>query len=122
MPRPKKTLNSHRLGELIAAKRRAAGLTQSDLAEALGIGPEAMSRIERGITAASVERLNAVANATGCSLNELLLTAGNTVTDNTMELEGLMQNLSAADRTVVLEMVRILCSHLKSRIKPVRAT
>jgi transcriptional regulator with XRE-family HTH domain len=121
MPRPTKTLNSHRLGELIAAKRRAAGLTQGELAEALGIGPEAMSRIERGVTAASVERLSAVARATGCALNELLLTAGNTATDNARELEALMQGLSVSERAVVLDMLRMLCTHLKSRVKSARA-
>ncbi len=47
-----------RLGALIAARRKSLGLTQGELAEAVGIEQESMSRIETGIITPSLSRFH----------------------------------------------------------------
>ena len=45
------------IGQSIAKYRQAAGLTQAQLAEILGIGNDAVSRMERGTTTPTITRL-----------------------------------------------------------------
>ncbi|MBV7515889.1 helix-turn-helix domain-containing protein, partial [Pseudomonas sp. PDM25] len=45
------------VGRAIAKQRSRRGLTQEEVAERLGVGNEAVSRIERGIVMPNIERL-----------------------------------------------------------------
>lgn len=67
-----------RVGRRIAAVRKRAAITQAQLAERLGTSPEVLSRIEHGINAPSLERLEEIAVALGVAPFELLVedTAG----------------------------------------------
>ena len=48
---------THVIGRAIAKYRQAKGLTQAELAEILGIGNDAVSRMERGTIVPTVTRL-----------------------------------------------------------------
>ena len=54
MPRPKKTRrdlhHDAAVGQRLAALRRARGLTQTELADKLGVGQAVVSQYERGVT------------------------------------------------------------------------
>ena len=63
------------VGKAIASRRMAAGLTQEEVAEALKIGNEAVSRMERGTVMPTVGRLVALAEIFSCGVNDLLLEA-----------------------------------------------
>lgn len=55
----------------IARQRKAAGLTQAELAEKVNVQPETISRVETGIRTASLELLGHLAAALELELHEL---------------------------------------------------
>jgi transcriptional regulator with XRE-family HTH domain len=61
-----------RIGQQITAARKAAGLTQEQLAEAAGIAAENLSRAERGKTVLRTRNLIAIAEVLGVSLDDLV--------------------------------------------------
>ncbi len=58
-------MNTAELSRRLAAARRAAGLTQTELAERMGTKQSAISRIEAGRQLPSLEMLERFARATG---------------------------------------------------------
>ncbi len=64
------TLNQE-IGHCVAKSRNLARLTQAQLAERAKCSTEFISRIERGVSAASVKRLNAIATALEVPLKSL---------------------------------------------------
>lgn len=61
-----------RLGTAIHARRKARGLTQEQLAEALGLSPEWVSRVERGVGLPPLDVLVRIAGALGTSASEIV--------------------------------------------------
>lgn len=49
----------------VRSAREAAGITQRELAERTNLGPEVISRIERGIEALTLENLHRISTALG---------------------------------------------------------
>lgn len=103
------------IGRAISRHRLAKDLTQEAVAEQLGIGNEAVSRIERGIVMPTVGRLAELANIFQCDTSDLLLEASNRVTDQAHHLAQLLSRLNGADREMVLEMVEKLVARLAVR-------
>jgi transcriptional regulator with XRE-family HTH domain len=62
-----------RLGENIAALRRASGLTQELLADRLGVTSQAVSKWERQLSCPDVSLLPAMAEVFGVDIDELFL-------------------------------------------------
>ena len=62
------------VGANITARRKKRGMNQAQFAEQLGIGPDSLSRIERGITAPRFQTLEKMALVLECSVAELFLT------------------------------------------------
>ena len=60
------------VGRAIAKQRMRCGMTQDEVAEILGVGNEAVSRIERGIVMPSIARLFEFATIFNCNAMELL--------------------------------------------------
>ncbi len=60
-----------RMGENIAALRRAAGLTQEMLADRLGVTSQAVSKWERQLSCPDVSLLPAMAEVFGVGIDEL---------------------------------------------------
>ena len=59
------------VGANIAARRRLKGLTQAEFAEKMGMGPDSLSRIERGTVAPRFPRLEEMARLLECSPADL---------------------------------------------------
>lgn len=59
------------LGRQIRKRRKQLGLTQEALAERLGVGHQALSRIEQGKMAPKMERLPALAACLQCAIADL---------------------------------------------------
>lgn len=59
-------------GAKIREQREAAGLSQQKLADAIGKTVDAVGKIERGVNGASLMTLEAIAEALGCSIRELM--------------------------------------------------
>jgi transcriptional regulator with XRE-family HTH domain len=64
------------LGALLREERRAAGLSQRDVAERTGVSDAYLSQVERGRHEPSLRVLTAVASTLGVSLAALLARAG----------------------------------------------
>ncbi|MCA3013835.1 MAG: helix-turn-helix transcriptional regulator [Myxococcaceae bacterium] len=60
-----------RLGQKIARLRKAAGRTQAELAERVGLQPEHISRVENGKRGVSIEAAANIAEVLGIELHEL---------------------------------------------------
>ena len=72
-----------RLGARIKAIRRDRGLTQDQLSELVGIGPQTMRRIENGRTNARLEPLFHIAEHLGVSVRDLFEDAGTAIPEAT---------------------------------------
>ncbi len=109
------------IGRTIATRREAAALTQEQLAEALGIGVQQLSRFERGAVTPSIQRLYQVADALDCRVDQLLMTSSNRQVDQEAVLEHELGGIESSDRELVTAVTRLLTTHFKSRSKKSRA-
>lgn len=100
------------VGKTIARYRQARRLTQEEVAEQLGIGNEAVSRIERGIVMPTIARLVELANIFQCDTSDLLTQASNRPTDRARHLDKLLARLKQADREMIVEIVEKLATRL----------
>lgn len=101
------------VGLSIAKRRMATGLTQEYVAEQLGIGVEAVSRIERGVVQPTISRLLELADIFKCNVADLLTESSPRVTDQASRLEQLLEPLNNADRTLVLDIIEKMTQRLR---------
>lgn len=100
------------VGKAIASKRLTAGLTQEEVAESLGIGYEAVSRMERGLIIPTVARLVELAETLDCDVAELVTQISDRAIDQAQVIAQKLQRLTATDRAVTLEIMDILTNRL----------
>lgn len=67
------------VGAVIVNQRELLAISQTQLAEAVGVGQPAWSRIEKGESALTIDQLARAASRLGSSPSELLLMADKTV-------------------------------------------
>lgn len=103
-----------KLGRTIAKRRKAAGYTQEETSAHLDIGKEAYSRIERGLTGASVSKLYALAELFECGIESFFVDGGQRQVDQTDLNERLFAGLNSADRQLVVQIVEKLTARLKA--------
>ncbi|MCM1121802.1 MAG: helix-turn-helix domain-containing protein [Eubacterium sp.] len=60
------------VGENIKARRLALGMTQENLAQAVGLGRSMVAQIERGSKSASIQLGVEIAKVLQCNLNDLV--------------------------------------------------
>lgn len=100
------------IGKTIARYRLARQLTQDELAERLGIGNEAVSRIERGVVLPSIARLMELASVFQCETADLLRPASLCPSDQARYLEQRLAQLNNEDQKLVLGLVDTLSTRL----------
>lgn len=103
------------VGRAIAKQRVVSGLTQDKVAERLGIGLEAVSRMERGVVIPTVVRLFELADIFQCEAADLLTEASSRSNDQASRLNQLLSRLSTTDRTMLLEVFERLSARLTRR-------
>jgi transcriptional regulator with XRE-family HTH domain len=106
---------SQAAGAGIARMRARAGFTQQDVAEALDLGIEAVSRLERGVVDPSVSRLVELAELFGCGMQELLLPASGRADDQAIAIARDIAGLPPRDREALAAVVRQLADLLRSK-------
>ena len=121
MTKTKEELVNQRLGKTIARRRKAAGFTQDEVAERLGIGKEAFSRIERGIAGASVYRLFELADMFECGVESFLIEGSRRVTEQVELIDRHISGLSMADRQLMVQIVERLARRFKTEARRDRA-
>lgn len=112
MPTSEQTNLTQLVGKAIAKQRIHAGLSQEQVAEQLGIGSEAVSRIERGVVMPNIERLMQFAEIYGCEAADLLTQTSTRSEDQAVRIRQMLNQLSADDRQLVLELVERLSQRL----------
>lgn len=100
------------VGQAIAHQRARCKLSQEQVAEKLGIGSEAVSRIERGIVMPNIERLVELARVFDCETADLLTQGSSHPKDQARRLNELLSRLEASDRDFLMEVVERLVSRL----------
>ncbi|WP_175861817.1 helix-turn-helix domain-containing protein [Burkholderia cepacia] len=103
------------VGRAIAKQRVASNLTQENVAEHLGIGLEAVSRMERGVVIPTVVRLFELADIFECDAADLLTEASSRSSDQANHLNRLLSRLSTGDRAMLLEVFERLSTRLSRR-------
>jgi len=112
MSRTKSKQLAELVGQAIARQRIRCKLSQEQVAEKLGIGSEAVSRIERGVVMPNIERLIELATVFGCETADLLTEGSTRQEDQARRLQGLLSVLDSDDRTLVVEFVESLVARL----------
>ncbi|MBB1612509.1 helix-turn-helix transcriptional regulator [Pseudomonas protegens] len=103
------------IGRMIAKHRTERNLTQEEVAERMGIGSEAISRLERGVVELSVIKLMQLAEIFDCRMDELLTESSNRPIDQANMISGLLSDLKENDRAFILATVEQLAAHLGSK-------
>lgn len=102
-----------RLGRAIAKMRHVKGLSQEKVAEQLGIGNEALSRIERGIVEPSVTRIFELATIFDCSIQDLIGEASPNLNDHILELAKKLEDLELQEQIFVQQHCLSLIQQLQ---------
>lgn len=110
-------LDAKQLGKRISSKRVAADITQEQVAERLGIGVEAVSRMERGISVPNAIRLVELAEILGCRTDDLLHGSSNRLADQTAYLETSLASINQKDRQFMITVVEMFIEHLQKKNK-----
>lgn len=105
------------VGRAVAARRQNAGLTQAEVADRLGVGQEAMSRLERGAVMPTLVRLAQLADIFSVPITALLEESSPLTADVTDEVYRALQTLSESDRVWVKTMLTELCVRLTAAQK-----
>jgi transcriptional regulator with XRE-family HTH domain len=103
------------IGRAIAKRRTESDYTQEQVAELLGVGNEAVSRMERGVVMPTVARLVELADIFECDAADLLTEASSRTTDQAKHLSQLLSKLSGNDKAMVIEIVERLAGRLARR-------
>ena len=103
------------IGKVVAKRRTERGMTQEYVAECLGVGYEAVSRIERGAIMPTIGKLVQLAGVFNCPIEELLVESSNRATDQGAVLSKMIEGLSETDRAFMLEHVEKLANKLKEK-------
>jgi transcriptional regulator with XRE-family HTH domain len=101
------------VGRAISRQRMHCGLTQEEVAERLGIGTEAVSRIERGIVIPNIARLLELAEIFGCGAADLLGEVSPLADDQARRISRLLEPLAQPDQRLVLNLVESLAIRLR---------
>jgi transcriptional regulator with XRE-family HTH domain len=104
-----------KIGRTIAKKRKATDLTQEEVAEHLGIGTEAFSRIERGLVSPGILKLYELADLFDCGVETFLVEGSRRPSDQAAYIDQMLARNSVLDRQLIVSMVEKLSNHLSNK-------
>jgi transcriptional regulator with XRE-family HTH domain len=100
------------IGQTIARRRLACDLTQEDVAEQLGIGLAAVSRMERGVIMPTVSRLVELAGIFQCNAADLMTEVSTGAHDQAQHLTQVLSTLGSSERATLVDVVERLAACL----------
>lgn len=104
-----------RLSRNIAARRRALGLTQAQVAERLGVDTETLSRFERGKHLPSLLTLERLSNLLAASVGELLSEQEYEPSSEAAAIDTWLSGLNENDKVFACGLLKQCCDYLASR-------
>ena len=111
-----RTLNK-RIGARIADRRKATGLTQAQVAEAMGLSNDAISRMERGNIMPTVQRLVQLSELFDCETADFLTQSSPTLPDQIRRVADLLASLPEAERESFLGLMETMMAwHIRSKV------
>ncbi|CAD5106881.1 helix-turn-helix domain-containing protein [Zestomonas carbonaria] len=106
---------AHEVGSAIAVRRKTKGLTQAQVAEAMGVEKETISRMENGVISPTLSRLKQIADVLDCSLSDLFRTGSTDIYDQAESISEMIQSLEEGERAMVVKFVAEVVKVLKGR-------
>jgi transcriptional regulator with XRE-family HTH domain len=100
------------VGGIIAERRNRLGLSQSELAERVGINQESLSKMENGRISPKFERLQRFADALGCRVEDLFKFKPEQPLEQAVAIADMIQGLPDAEREVIVRMIGDMVSVL----------
>lgn len=105
-----------KVGESVKRYRRAAGLSQTNLAEKLGCGVATVQRIEQGKAQPKERRLQEIAAALGVSVDELTGAKKVRGFDTPAEFQAAFESITEGQRELKLSygadgVIRVTCEN-----------
>ena len=96
---------TRQLGKTIRSRRKQLGLTQEQLAEMLGVGHQARSRIEQGKMAPKMDRLPTLAKSLRCSVSDLFRQPDENMTCHADKIAELLVGLSTEKKDFIVSHI-----------------
>lgn len=104
------------LADTIRRHRRASGLSQAALAKRLGISAPSVAQWELGQTRPDLQRLPALAQILGCTIDELIEGAPDPLADRRAELAALANDADESTLNLLIEMAKRLTQPPRGRL------
>lgn len=101
-------LDYQAIAQRVKAARKAAQITQAELAERINISTNAVAKLETNLMNISLQTLINIANALDIDVNYLLsdnANIGGKDTNTDVFLESLIKNLSMRDKTFIIHTI-----------------
>lgn len=110
-----------KIGQGIAKYRKAAGLTQEQLAAKLHVAHETVSRMERGVSMPSVKTLHRIADALGVEVQEFFApeAVGSDKARALDDLLTLLKRRQAHEIRMVSKLASVALDHLDRNYVPI---
>jgi len=102
------------VGAAFRARRLRAGLSQDQLSELLGVGPEAVSRMERGVVMLTILRLVELSNLLDCPVEAFIPRVSGSTQSGANEIARMLKPLNKKDMQFVMDILERTCAHLAS--------
>lgn len=101
------------LGQAIRKRRKQLGMTQEELAEKLGLGHQALSRIEHGHIAPKMDRLPLIAHSLQCTVSDLFRYTESKNSSFASRIEDVLSGLSLQKQEYIFQHISSLVFLLK---------
>lgn len=100
-----------KIGSYVRDVRVSRGLTQGSLAELIGVEPETISRLERGVALPSLVKLEEIALALRVSLGAMVQAGSSEPVDQADQMASWMLSLTVEQREFILSIVKMQCQY-----------
>lgn len=109
---------ARQMGSAIRAKRKAKGWTQAQLAEAVSVEKETISRFETGAISPTLGRLLRLSEVLGCSVGDLFRAPSAKVDAQASTIAALIHTLPESRRELVVQLVENVVQVLATESMP----
>jgi len=103
------------VGSNITHLRKRLGLSQKGFAEKLDITPDSMMKIEKGMIAPKMGRLQEIADILQCPVSYLFIDEKSSINEVASLIAESMRGLSNEDKTYITQLVDLTILYIKNK-------
>lgn len=93
------------VGQSLATHRLACKMTQAQVAEALGLSVDAISRMERGTISLTLPKLMMFADLFNCSLSDFIIESSPLLNEQLQKVGKLIEPLDTQERQKFIQLI-----------------